>query len=78
MHILNNGKQCLLCEINSYYSFQCILLMRGRYGTDILKMCMKKFMLKKYFLTNLPGFDRHIGGGGVFTVSLACSQFLVT
>ena len=37
-------------------------------------------MLKKYFLTNLPGFDLHIaggGGGGGYTVSLACSQFLV-
>ena len=32
-------------------------------------------MLKKYFLTNLQGFDLHIAGG--YTVSLACSQFLV-
>ena len=38
----------------------------------------------KYFLTNLQGFDLHIaggggggGGGGGYTVSLACSQFLV-
>ena len=32
-------------------------------------------MLKKYFLTNLQGFDLHHAGG--YTVSLACSQFLV-
>ena len=38
-------------------------------------------MLKKCFLTNLQGFDLHLagggGGGGGYTVSLACSQFLV-
>ena len=49
--------------------------MHGRYVTDILKMCMKKFNAEKYFLTNLQGFDLHIAGG--YTVSLACSQFLV-
>ena len=32
-------------------SFQCILLMHGRYVTDILKMCMKKKI------------DLHIAGG---------------
>ena len=32
-------------------------------------------MLKKYFLTNLQGFDLYLAGG--YTVSLACSQFLV-
>ena len=30
------------------------------------------------FLKNLQGFDLHIAGGGGYTVSLACSQFLVT
>ena len=34
-------------------------------------------MVKKYFLTNLQGFDLHLAGGGGYTVSLACSQFLV-
>ena len=35
-------------------------------------------MLKQIFWTNLQGFDLHIGGGGgVYTESLACSQFLV-
>ena len=38
--------------------------MHGRYVTDILKMCMKKFNAeKKYLLTNLQGFDLHIAGG---------------
>ena len=38
--------------------------MLGRYVTDILKMCMKKFKAeKKFFLTNLQGFDMHIAGG---------------
>ena len=36
--------------------------MHGRYVTDILKMCMKKFNAEKYFLTNLQGFDLHIAG----------------
>ena len=56
MHILNNGKECLLCEINSYCSFQCILLMRGRYGTDILKMCMKKVNAEKIIFDKFTGF----------------------
>ena len=49
--------------------------MHGRYVKDILKMCMKKFNAEKLFLTNLQGFDLHLAGG--YTVSLACSQFLV-
>ena len=49
--------------------------MHGRYVTDILKMCMKQFNAEKIFLTNLQGFDLHLAGG--YTVSLACSQFLV-
>ena len=53
--------------------------MLGRYVTDILKMCMKKFKAE-FFWTNLQGFDMHIagggggGGGGGYTVSLAFSQ----
>ena len=34
--------------------------MHGRYVTDILKMCMKKFNTEK--MTNLQGFDLHIAG----------------
>ena len=37
--------------------------MHGRYVTDILKMCMKKFNAEKKFLINLQGFDLHIAGG---------------
>ena len=48
--------------------------MYGRYVTDILKICMKKFNVEKIFLTNLQGFDLHIAGG---ILCLACSQFLV-
>ena len=44
-------------------SFQCILLIHGRYVTDILKMCMNKFNAKKIILTNLQGFQLHIAGG---------------
>ena len=29
--------------------------MHGRYATDILKMCMKKFNTEKIFFTNLQG-----------------------
>ena len=50
------------------------LLMHGRYVTDILKTCMKKFNAEKIFLTNLKGFDLHIAGD---ILSLACNQFLV-
>ena len=35
--------------------------MHGRYVTDILKMCMKKFNAD-FFGTNLQGFDLHIAG----------------
>ena len=49
--------------------------MHDRDVTDILKMCMKKFNAEKYFLTNLQDFDLHFAGG--YTVSIACSQFLV-
>ena len=53
--------------------------MLGRYVTDILKMCMKKFKAEKIIFDKFTGFDMHLaGGGGVYyTVSLACSQFLV-
>ena len=37
--------------------------MCGRYATDILKMCMKKFNAEKIILINLQGFDLHIAGG---------------
>ena len=54
----------LTCEKSTPQRFQCILLMHGRYVTDILKMCMKKFNAeKKDFWTNLQGFDLHIAGG---------------
>ena len=46
--------------------------------TDILKMYMKKFNAKKIFFDKFTEFNLHIvGGGGGYTVSLACSQFLV-
>ena len=52
--------------------------MHDRYVTDILKMCMKKINAEKnIFLTNLQGFDLHSAGDGGYTVSLACTQFLV-
>ena len=39
--------------------------MYGRFVTDILKMCMKKFNAEYFFFwTNLQGFDLHIAGGG--------------
>ena len=57
--------------------------MHGRYVTDILKMCMKKFNAdKNIFLTNLPGIDLHIAGGilkallaanFLFSIALNCS-----
>ena len=37
--------------------------MHGRYVTDILKMCMKKFNAKKIIFNKLTGFDLHIAGG---------------
>ena len=37
--------------------------MLGRYVTDILKMCMKKFKAEKIIFDNLQGFDMHIAGG---------------
>ena len=46
-----------------------------RYVTDILKMCMKKFKGEKIIFDKFTGFGyAHCGG---YTVSLACSQFLV-
>ena len=39
-------------------------------------MCMK-LNVEKIFLANLQGFDLHIAGRG-YTVSFACSQFLVS
>ena len=37
--------------------------MHGKYVTDILKMCMKKFDAEIFFLTSLQDFDLHIAGG---------------
>ena len=37
--------------------------MYGRYVTDILKMCMKKFNVEKKKSTKLQGFDLHIARG---------------
>ena len=37
--------------------------MHGRYVTDILKMCMKKFNAEKIIFDNLQGFDLHITEG---------------
>ena len=50
--------------------------MHGRYVTDILKMCMKKFNAEKniYFFTNLQGFDLHIAG--VILLALLAASFL--
>ena len=49
--------------------------MLGRYVTDILKMCMKKFKAEKIIFDKFTGFRyAHCGG---YTVSLAFSQFLV-
>ena len=36
---------------------QCIILILGRYVTDILKMCIKYFNAEKYILTNLQHFE---------------------
>ena len=49
--------------------------MLGRYVTDILKMCMKKFKAEKIIFDKFTGFSyAHCGG---YTVSLAFSQFFV-
>ena len=51
--------------------------MHGRYVTDIFKMCiMKNFNAENTIFDNFTGFLIGVGGGG-YTVSLACSQFLV-
>ena len=54
-------------------------LMHGRYVTDILKMCMKKFNGEKIIFDKFTMICslRGGGGGGGYAVSLACSQFLV-
>ena len=50
-------------------------LMHGRYFTDILKMCINNFNGDKNNFDKLTGFSSaHCGG---YTVSPACSQFLV-
>ena len=36
--------------------------MHGRYDTDILNMCMKKFNAEKIILTNVQRFDLHTTG----------------
>ena len=51
-----------------------VFLMHGRYVTDILKMCMKKFNAEKIFFDKYRVLIRTLHG---YTVSLACSQFLV-
>ena len=49
--------------------------MHGRYVTDILKICMKNFNAEKIIFDKFTRFSSaHCGG---YTVSLACSQFLV-
>ena len=40
--------------------------MHGRYVTDILKMCMKKFNAEKIIFTNLLGFDLYMYIAGVY------------
>ena len=45
--------------------------MLGRYVTDILKMCMKKFKAEKKNWTNLQGFDMHIAGGILYALLAA-------
>ena len=37
--------------------------MHGRYVTDILKMCMKKFNREKIIFDKFTGFDLHLAGG---------------
>ena len=37
--------------------------MHGRYGTDIQKMCMKKFNAEQIIFDKFTGFDLHIVGG---------------
>ena len=49
--------------VNSVKSTSVYPFNDGRYVTDILKMCMKKFNAEKYLLTNLQGFDLHFVGG---------------
>ena len=49
--------------------------MHGRYATDILKMCMKKFNAENIIFDKFTGFLSAQCGG--YTVSLACSQLLV-
>ena len=36
--------------------------MHGRYVTDILKMCMKKFNPEKIIFNKFTGFDLHLAG----------------
>ena len=49
--------------------------MHDRYVTDKLKMCMKKFNAEKIIFDKFTRFLSALCGG--YTVSLACSQFLV-
>ena len=44
MHKLNNGNSAYFVKLTPPRAF---LLMYGRYVTDILKMCMKKFNAEK-------------------------------
>ena len=68
----------LTCEKSTPQKFQCILLMHGRYVTDILKMCMKKFNADFFFLTNVQGFDLLIAGGILKALLAANFLFVVT
>ena len=70
----------LTCSQSTPQRFQCILLMHGRYVTDILKMCMKKFNAEKKIWTNLQGFDLHIAGGilkALLAANFLFCQFLL-
>ena len=51
--------------------------MHGMYVTYMLKMCMKKFNAIKIFFDKFDKFTGSVHCGG-YTVSLACSQFLVS
>ena len=56
LYMLNKLYKCIVCEINPYYSLQCILLILYRYATNILKMCMNKFDAKKMIFDKFAGF----------------------
>ena len=49
--------------------------MHGRYVTDILKMCMKKFNPEKIIFDKFTGFDLHLAGG--ILQALLAANFLL-